>query len=77
MSSEIRDKAISLKSSGVDLTSRLALRPREAAEALVGLYLRRGEREQAIATLNDLRLRTQDWGLFQWIDRRSHEIVSD
>ena len=34
MSSEIKDKAISLKSSGIDLTSRLALRPREAAEAL-------------------------------------------
>jgi excisionase family DNA binding protein len=34
MSSEIKDKAISLKSSGADLTRRLALRPKEAAEAL-------------------------------------------
>ena len=34
MSSRIKEKAISLKSSGVDLGSRLALRPKEAAEAL-------------------------------------------
>ena len=34
MSSEIKDKAISLKSSEIDLASRLALRPKEAAEAL-------------------------------------------
>ena len=32
--SEINDKATSLKSGGIDLTSRLALRPKEAAEAL-------------------------------------------
>ena len=34
MSSRIKEKAISLKSSGVDLGSRLALRPAEAAAAL-------------------------------------------
>ena len=34
MSSEIKDKAISLKSSGINLADRLALRPREAAQAL-------------------------------------------
>jgi hypothetical protein len=47
---------------------------REAADALVDLYLRRDERDQALATLNDLRLRTQDGALRNWIDRRLKEI---
>ncbi len=34
MSNEIKEKEISLTSNGADLTSRLALRPKEAAEAL-------------------------------------------
>ena len=34
MPSEIKEKETSLNSSGADLTSRLALRPQEAAESL-------------------------------------------
>lgn len=48
---------------------------REAAEALVDLYLLRGEREQAIATFSDLRLRTQDSALRKWVDERLKEIA--
>jgi hypothetical protein len=50
---------------------------REAADALVELYLVREEREQAIATLNDLRLRTEDRDLLNWIDRRLREIARE
>ena len=50
---------------------------REAADALVDLYLLREERDQAIATLNDLRLRTNDGALHGWIDRRLGEIGGD
>jgi predicted TPR repeat methyltransferase len=48
---------------------------REAAQALVDLYLLRNERDQAIATLNDLRLRTQDSGLRNWVDQQLKEIA--
>ena len=48
---------------------------REAADALVDLYLVRDEREQAIATLNDLR--TRDRRLLDWIDRRLKAIAGD
>jgi hypothetical protein len=48
---------------------------REAADLLVNVYLLRGERDQAIATLDDLRLRTQDRDLHDWIQRRLGEIV--
>lgn len=48
---------------------------REAADALVNLYLARGERDQAIATLKDLRLRTDHWQLHGWIDRRLKDIA--
>jgi hypothetical protein len=50
---------------------------RQAGEALVDLYLLREERDQAIATLNDLRLRTSDPGVLQWVDQRLKEIVGD
>jgi glucose/arabinose dehydrogenase len=50
---------------------------REAADALVDLYLERGERDQAIATLSDLRLRTNDRRLLNWIDRRLKEIAGE
>lgn len=49
----------------------------EAADALVELHLRRGERDQAIATLNDLRLRTQDDQLRRWVNQRLKEIAGD
>jgi hypothetical protein len=58
---------------------------RGAAEALVDLYLLRREREQAVATLTDLKRRhagryagrlppPQDGDLLRWIDRRLKEI---
>lgn len=50
---------------------------REAADLLVNIYLRRGEHEQAIATLDDLRLRTQDRNLLNWIDERLKEIAGE
>jgi len=50
---------------------------RNAADALVDLYLLREERDQAIATLNDLRLRTRDRGLLDWIDERLKEIAGE
>lgn len=50
---------------------------REAAGILVDLYLLREERGQAIATLNDLRLRTHDPELIQWVDQRLKEIAGD
>jgi len=50
---------------------------REAADALVNLYVLREERHQAIATLNDLRLRTQDHSLRRWIDQRLKEIAGE
>jgi hypothetical protein len=51
---------------------------REAAEALVSLYLLREERHQAIATLNDLLLRTPDPNLLhRWVSHRLAEIAGD
>jgi lipopolysaccharide biosynthesis regulator YciM len=50
---------------------------RQAAEPLVNLYQRRGERHQAIVTLDDLRLRTDDRELLNWIDQRLKEIAGD
>jgi hypothetical protein len=50
---------------------------REAADVLVGLYLARGEREQAIATLTDLRARTAAGGLRQWADQRLKELADE
>lgn len=50
---------------------------RQAADALIDLYLLRGEREEAIATLNDLRVRTQSPRLLNWIDGRLKEIAGD
>ena len=50
---------------------------RQAGEALVDLYLLREERDQAIATLSDLRLRTDDPDLIRWVDQRLKEIAGD
>ena len=50
---------------------------REAADALVNLYLLRGENKPAIATLSELRLRTDDGELHRWIDARLKGIVGD
>jgi tetratricopeptide (TPR) repeat protein len=50
---------------------------REAADALVDLYLLRNERGMAIATIDDLRLRTQDPGLLDWADQRLREIAGE
>ena len=48
-----------------------------AADILVDLYLLRGEREQAIATLNDLRLRTKGQMPLDCIDQRLKEIAGE
>jgi DNA-binding beta-propeller fold protein YncE len=50
---------------------------RDAADLLVDIYLRQGRRDQAIATLNDLRFRTHDRQLLDWIDRRLKQIAGD
>jgi RNA polymerase sigma factor (sigma-70 family) len=50
---------------------------RDAADALVGLYLARGERDQAIATLSDLRARAAAAALRQWVDQRLKEIAGE
>jgi sugar lactone lactonase YvrE len=50
---------------------------REAADVLADLYLLRGEREQAIATLDDLRLRSNDKELLNWVDQRVKEIAGE
>jgi sugar lactone lactonase YvrE len=48
---------------------------RQAADALVNLYLLRGERDQAVGTLTDLRMRTDVPDLLKWIDRRLKEVA--
>lgn len=50
---------------------------RDAADALVDLHLLRGERDQAIATLNNLAVQTQDRRLLNWLNRRLKEIAGD
>jgi sugar lactone lactonase YvrE len=47
---------------------------RDAADALVDLYLLRGERHQAIATLNDLRRRATDRRLVSWAKQQLTRI---
>ena len=74
MSSKINEKEISLNSSGAELTSRLALRPKEAAEAL-GISERtlrtwmRNEELPAFRVGSVLRIRVSD--LEKWIDERT------
>jgi len=48
---------------------------RDAGDALASLYLLRGERNQAIATLEDLTLRTKDRSVLNWVNRRLKEIA--
>jgi len=50
---------------------------REAADALVDLYLTRDEREQAIATLDDLSTRTKSRSLRKWIGQRLADIFGE
>ena len=48
---------------------------RDAADILVDLYLSRGERDQAIATLSELTVRTQDRNVVNWVDQRLRQIT--
>ena len=59
----------------IDDQARLEAVLRDAGDALASLYLLRGERHQAIATLEDLTLRTQDRNVVNWVNRRLKEIA--
>jgi cytochrome c-type biogenesis protein CcmH/NrfG len=50
---------------------------REAADALVSVYVLSDEHDKAIATLQDLLLRTQDWELREWIESRLSDLTSE
>lgn len=50
---------------------------RGAADALVSVYVLSDEHDKAIATLQDLLLRTQDSRLREWIEDRLSDLASD